>query len=396
MGKFDKHVARAAAAMPAGGEQVGGLRGALRGAVHGRGMPVDYVHTGGGALGGRSLLMLAAERGRADCVAVLLDEFSAGAGAAADGASSGQEALRLARAGGHDAAARLLRRWAPGGAAGADDGSASDGEIPERGGRGGGGPGGEELSDGEVADAEDSDEGEIRSAPRQPQAAARPSVFARLKLGGGATSGAAASPREAASGAAAAAAPAPRWKKDYSELSFAEKLRQLKAPDAAAGGEDAADVEAPPEEGWVRFAAVHSQWRDGLEVRSDGSFSRVGRDDGGTWAPMEWEGESGTLRINWANWDVEDTLQTSDGGASWQAKGTNQCEYSNGLRQPSRRASDRDLRPLAGGDEYNFSLKLVAASDDGGRSMVVLPRWFNPVRADSLSPPWLCPSRCGC
>ena len=110
MGKFDKHVARAAAAMPAGGEQVGGLRGALRGAVHGRGMPVDHVHAGGGALGGRSLLMLAAERGRADCVAVLLDEFSAGAGAAADGASSGQEALRLARAGGHDAAAVFERR----------------------------------------------------------------------------------------------------------------------------------------------------------------------------------------------------------------------------------------------------------------------------------------------
>ena len=84
---FDKHIVRVAKAMSAECAEVSAVRGALRGAVHGRGMPVDAVHSGAGSSGsdlsGLTVLMIAAQRGRADVVKVLLKEFGAGAGAVA-------------------------------------------------------------------------------------------------------------------------------------------------------------------------------------------------------------------------------------------------------------------------------------------------------------------------
>ena len=93
-------------------------------------------------------------------------------------------------------------------------------------------------------------------------------------------------------------------------------------------------------QGWARFGAVHSQWRDQLDIRSNGTFSRVSRDDGGSWAAGRWNGDVGEITINWANWDVSDTFHTTDGGASWAAVGRNQW-----------------------GDEYQVSLK-VSINDE--------------------------------
>jgi hypothetical protein len=76
--KYGKHWLKAAKVIAATAEeqQKGGpedaRRGILRGAVHGRGMPVDWVHEGS------TLLMVAASRGNIDCMNVLLDEFGAG------------------------------------------------------------------------------------------------------------------------------------------------------------------------------------------------------------------------------------------------------------------------------------------------------------------------------
>ena len=99
--KFGKHWLKAAAVIAATAEeqekggQEDALRGILRGAVHGRGMPVDWLHDGS------SLLMVAASRGNIDCMNVLLDEFGAGPGAvegaeAGSAGTSASEALRLA------------------------------------------------------------------------------------------------------------------------------------------------------------------------------------------------------------------------------------------------------------------------------------------------------------
>ena len=109
---FDKHIVRVAKTMPAAGVEVSAVRGALRGAVHGRGMPVDAVHSGAGTseFSGLTVLMVAAQRGRADVIKVLLKEFGAGAGAVAD-STCARAALELAVSGNHAAAASELRVW---------------------------------------------------------------------------------------------------------------------------------------------------------------------------------------------------------------------------------------------------------------------------------------------
>jgi hypothetical protein len=358
---FDKHVVRVAAAMAAGGTEVSALRGALRGAVHGRSMPVDNVHSGGGASGaalaGLTLLMVAAQRGRADAIKVLLDEFGAGGGVVGD-STSARAALALAVSGSHEAVARALRAWL-GESTGAD--LSEDGEVADD------GEDGEVADDGE--DGEVAEDGEVSTAPSRTAAApSKPSVFARLQLSTGGGGGGGSGTVAADGGATAAPAASPKWKKDYSELSFAEKLRLLKAPAAPAAGDEpdvAATQPQAPEDGWVRFGAVHSQWRDQLDIRSDGSFSRVARDDGGRWSELRWDSEEvGQITITWANWDVSDTLHTSNGGATFQAVGTNQW-----------------------GDEYQFNIKVreVSAGGDGGGGgggggRLTLPAWFNPAQ----------------
>lgn len=83
-GKLAKHWLKAAAVInstaagAAADEEAekNALRGILRGAVHGRGMAVDALNAEG-----VTLLMLAASKGRAHCIQVLLHEFGAGHGA---------------------------------------------------------------------------------------------------------------------------------------------------------------------------------------------------------------------------------------------------------------------------------------------------------------------------
>lgn len=348
---FDKHIVRVAKVMPAGGNDVSALRGALRGAVHGRGMPVDAVHSGAGAsgadLGGLTVLMVAARRGRADAIDVLLKEFSAGAGSV-DDTTSARAALTLAVSGDHVAAARSLRAW-----------------LGQK-------VGGDASEEGEVAD--DSEEGEVagsgsaQQSPRTEAAPSKPSVFARLKMTADAGSSSTFSANRSRSVAGAgdsvpATSVSPKWKKDYSELSFADKLRMLKAPAAPADDASSPHLAKAPQDGWVRFGAVHSQWRDHLEIRSDGTFSRVSRDDGGRWGEVRWQGEIGEITIQWANWDVSDTLHSTDGGASFHAVGTNQW-----------------------GDEYQFTLKATEVSGGGhadeARRTLSLPAWFNPAEPE--------------
>lgn len=346
---FDKHIARVAKAMPTGGEEVSALRGALRGAVHGRGMPVDAVHSGAGSdLSGLTVLMVAAQRGRADAIKVLLREFGAGAGAVAD-STSARAALGLAVSGNHTSAASELRAWL-GDRAGGD--ASEDGEIVDDG------------EDGEVAVSIPA-----QAASRSEATSSRSPVFARLKMTGGAAASRGTNTGNHRNSAASAGdtVMSPKWKKAYSELSFAEKLRLLKTPAAAPADDSPApnDVQSRqadvPQNGWVRFGAVHSQWRDHLDIRSDGSFTRVSRDDGGRWSEARWQDEQvGEITIHWANWDVSDTLHTTDGGASFHAVGTNQW-----------------------GDEYQFALKATETSGGegagGGRSIITLPAWFNPA-----------------
>jgi hypothetical protein len=348
---FDKHIVRVAKAMPAGGVEVSAVRGALRGAVHGRSMPVDAVHSGAGSSGsdlsGLTVLMIAAQRGRADVVKVLLKEFGAGAGAVTD-STSARAALALALTGDHATAASELQAWL---------GEGFSGNAGE---------------DGEVMD--DEEEGELTQgsttepAPRIEPASSTKSVFARLKMTAGSGSSSTNTGSTVTSGAglsagASSTVVSPKWKKDYSELSFAEKLRMLKSPAASAD----ATVAQAPQDGWIRFGAVHSQWRDHLDIRSDGSFSRGSRDDGGRWREARWEDELvGEFTIHWANWDVSDTLRTTDGGASFHAVGTNQW-----------------------GDEYQFTLKVTQTSSEDGagaaRSTLSLPAWFNPAAPEVLA-----------
>ena len=268
---FDKHIVRVAKTMPAAGVEVSAVRGALRGAVHGRGMPVDAVHSGAGTseFSGLTVLMVAAQRGRADVIKVLLREFGAGAGAVAD-STCARAALELAVSGNHAAAANELRVWL------GDETSGDAGED------------GEVVDDGE--DGEVTEGGTAQGAPRSETASSAPSVFGRLKMTAavaGSSGASISSDHNTGAGAGAGAtALSPKWKKDYSELSFAEKLRMLKAP--AAGSVAADDSQSrlaeAPQDGWVRFGAVHSQWRDHLDIRSDGTFGRVSRDDGGRWS----------------------------------------------------------------------------------------------------------------
>jgi hypothetical protein len=340
---FDKHIVRVAKAMT--GVEVSAVRGALRGAVHGRSMPVDAVHSGTGSSGselrGLTVLMIAAQRGRADVVKVLLKEFGAGAGAVAD-STSARAALGLALTGNHSVAASELQAWL------------------------GEGSGGNGSKDSEVMD--DEEEGEVsessatHQAPGIEPASSTKSVFARLKVTSESGSSSNTTCSAFDSGAAARAGAgstvvSPKWKKDYSELSFAEKLRMLKAPAAPV---DAGLADAP-QDGWIRFGAAHSQWRDHLDIRSDGSFSRASRDDGGRWREARWEGELvGEFTIHWANWNVSDTLRTTDGGATFHAVGTNNS-----------------------GDEYQLTLKVTETSGGStagaAQSTLRLPAWFNPA-----------------
>lgn len=351
---FDKHIVRVAKTMPAAGVEVSAVRGALRGAVHGRGMPVDAVHSGAGTseFSGLTVLMVAAQRGRADVIKVLLKEFGAGAGAVAD-STCARAALELAVSGNHAAAASELRVWL------GDETSGDAGED------------GEVVDDGE--DGEVTEGGTAQGAPRSETTSSAPSVFGRLKMTAavaGSSGASISSDHNTGAGAGAGrTALSPKWKKDYSELSFAEKLRMLKAPAAPAAGSVAADdsqsrLAEAPQDGWVRFGAVHSQWRDHLDIRSDGTFGRVSRDDGGRWSAARWESaEVGEITIHWANWDVSDTLHTTDGGATFHAVGTNQR-----------------------GDEYQFKLTATETSSGdgagGARSTLSLPAWFNPAAPD--------------
>ena len=110
------------------------LRGALRAAVHGRALPVDYVHEG------TTLLMLAASRGRVECIEVLLREFGAGPGAveaaegddeSAEGATSASEALRLAIDLDQPEAAAALLAWAEANAGGEEEEEEEEAGEPE-------------------------------------------------------------------------------------------------------------------------------------------------------------------------------------------------------------------------------------------------------------------------
>ena len=89
----------------------------------------------------------------------------------------------------------------------------------------------------------------------------------------------------------------------------------------------------------LMYDAVHTTWRGKMELSSDGSFRRIGK-DGGDWWCEDWEGKSAELVLSWEQWPAE-RMATADGGKSflcaghtlWQGQ---QEDYSFEMKLPGR------------------------------------------------------------
>jgi hypothetical protein len=170
------------------GSSLNVFRATLRGAVHGRALPVDQKFTEREELGssggqrGRALLQIAAAAGRLDCCRVLRNEFCAGQGGIAEAAA------QLAEEAGHREVVAELRPAVDA----ASPAPLKQGEVLAF------EPAGSE-EEGEVSGTSGVDGGSARQRSRERAPAAADS----------------------------APLPAPKWDKSFGELSFKDKLRKV-------------------------------------------------------------------------------------------------------------------------------------------------------------------------